>query len=72
LKRFLKPKGRVAIVEYKRAKPFTFRGMFRHYVPRETIIEEMKEAGYRVKQEFDFLSNQSFTIFSLKKVQRRD
>jgi len=63
LKRFLKPKGRVAIVEYKRAKPFTFHGMFGHYVPRETIIEEMKEAGYRVKQEFDFLPEQSFTIF---------
>ena len=65
LRRFLKPEGRVAIVEYKRAKPFTFRGMFGHYVPRETIIEEMKEVGYRVKQEFDFLPEQSFTIFSL-------
>lgn len=65
LKRFLKPEGRVAIIEYKRAKPFTFRGMFGHYVPRETIINEMKEAGYRVKQEFDFLPEQSFTIFSL-------
>jgi hypothetical protein len=54
----------VAIVEYKRAKPFTFRGMFGHYVPRETIVEEMKEAGYQVKQEFDFLPEQSFTIFS--------
>jgi arsenite methyltransferase len=64
LKRFLKSKGRVAIVEYKRAKPFTFRGMFGHYVPRETIVEEMKEAGYQVKQEFDFLPEQSFTIFS--------
>jgi len=68
LKRFLKPKGRVAILEYKRAKPFTSRGMFGHYVPRETIIEEMKEAGYRVKQEFDFLPEQSFTIFSKIKI----
>jgi ubiquinone/menaquinone biosynthesis C-methylase UbiE len=64
LRRFLKQEGRVAIVEYKRAKPLTFRGMFGHYVPRETIIEEMKKAGYRVKQEFDFLPEQSFTIFS--------
>jgi len=71
LRRFLKPEGRVAIVEYKRAKPFTFRGMFGHYVPRETIIEEMKEAGYQVKQEFDFLSEQSFTIFSRIKISDR-
>ena len=64
LRRFLKPEGRVAIIEYKRAKPFTFRGIFGHYVPQETIIEEMKEAGYRVKQKFDFFPEQSFTIFS--------
>jgi ubiquinone/menaquinone biosynthesis C-methylase UbiE len=64
LRRFLKQEGRVAIVEYKRAKPLTFRGIFGHYVPRETIIEEMKKAGYRVKQEFDFLPEQSFIIFS--------
>ena len=68
LKRFLKREGRVAIIEYKRAKPFTFRGMFEHYVPRESIIKETKEAGYRVKQEFGFLPEQSFTIFSKIKI----
>jgi len=66
LRRFLKPEGRIAIIEYKRADPFSFRGIFGHYVPREIIIEEMREAGYRVKQEFNFLSEQSFTIFSPK------
>jgi FkbM family methyltransferase len=68
LRRFLKPEGRVAIVEYTHAKPFTFRGMFGHYVPQETIIEEMKKAGYRVKQEFGFLLEQSFAIFSKIKI----
>jgi len=61
----LKPEGRVAIVEYKRGKRFTFHGMFGHNVPRELIIEEMSKAGYRTMQELDFLSAQSFTIFSL-------
>ncbi|MEM2896059.1 MAG: class I SAM-dependent methyltransferase [Candidatus Bathyarchaeia archaeon] len=65
LRRFLKSEGRIAIVEYKRSKPFTFRGFFGHYAPRETIIEEMREAGYRVNQEFDFLPEQSFKIFSI-------
>jgi len=64
LKRFLKPKGRIAIIEYRRPKHFTHRGMFKHYVSRETIIEEMNEAGYQVKREFDFLPEQSFTVFS--------
>ena len=65
LSHLLKPEGRVAIIEYRRGKPFTFRGIFGHSVPRETIIREMNEAGYQVKQEFDFLPEQSFTIFSL-------
>lgn len=64
LKRFLKPEGRVAIIEYKRAKSFTFRRMFGHYVPKETIIREMEEAGYLLEKEFDFLPEQHFTIYS--------
>lgn len=59
----LKTEGRIAIIEYRRSKPFTFRGLFQHYVPRETIIEEMNKAGYQVEKEFDFLSEQSFTTF---------
>jgi hypothetical protein len=33
-------------------------------MPSEIIIGEMEKAGYRVKKEFDFLSDQSFTVFS--------
>jgi len=66
--RFAEAVGRIAIIEYKRAKSFTFRRPFGHYVLRETIIKEMKEAGYRVKREFDFLPEQSFTIFSKIKI----
>ena len=66
LKKFLKPYGKVVIIEYKKGKPFTFRGMFRHYVSREVIIQEMEEAGYILEKEFDFLPEQHFTIY-LKK-----
>lgn len=66
LKDALKPEGRVAIVEYKRGERLTFHGMFGHNVPRELIVEEMSKAGYRTMQELDFLSAQSFTIFSLE------
>jgi hypothetical protein len=37
--------------------------IFGHYIPRGTIIKEMEEAGFIVKQEFDFLPTQSFIIF---------
>jgi len=66
LKNFLKPSGRVIIIEYKKCKPFTFRGMFGHYVPKEVIIKEMEKAGYILEREFDFLQEQHFTVY-LKK-----
>ena len=66
LKGFLKPGSKVAIVEYKRGGLFSFHRIFGHYVYRETIVEEMEEAGYRLEKSYDFLPKQSFTIFSLK------
>ncbi|MCD6100921.1 MAG: methyltransferase domain-containing protein [Candidatus Marinimicrobia bacterium] len=66
LRQFLKTDGKIIIIEYKRGKPFTFRGIFRHYIPKETIIQEMEEAGYLVEKEFDFLPEQHFTIYTTK------
>jgi len=63
LKKFLKPSGKVVIIEYKKGKPFTFRGMFGHYVSKETIVQEMEEAGYVLEKEFDFLPEQHFTVY---------
>lgn len=65
LRRVLKPEGRIGIIEYKRSGYLSFRRIFGHYVPKETIIAEMNEAGYRLKEDLDFLPEQSFTIFSL-------
>ena len=62
----LKLHGKIAIIEYKRSGPFSFRRIFRHYVPKEEIIDEMEESGYRLNKNFDFLPEQSFSIFSLR------
>jgi len=67
LKAALKLEGRIAIIEYRHGGRFSFRRMFGHYVPQEIIVDEMKEAGYRLEEDPDFLLEQSFTIFSLKK-----
>ena len=67
LKGLLKPGGRVAIVEYKRGGRFNFRRIFGHYVPKENIVKEMEEAGYRLKSDINLLLKQSFTIFSSEK-----
>jgi arsenite methyltransferase len=66
LKRILRPDGRIVIVEYRSAKRLSFRGVFGHYVPSETLMEEMNKAGYILTDSFDFLPEQSFTIYSLK------
>ncbi|MCR4441494.1 MAG: methyltransferase domain-containing protein [Peptococcaceae bacterium] len=63
LRMFLKSNGRIIIIEYKKGKPFTFRGMFGHYVPKDTIVREMGEAGYVLEKEFDFLPEQNFTVY---------
>lgn len=63
----LKPGGKLAIIEYSGSKRLSFHGLFGHHVPRETIIEEMGSAGYRVLAELDILPEQSFTIFGLTK-----
>lgn len=66
LKSALKPERRIAIIDYKAGGGrFSFHRKFGHYVPKEIIIAEMKEAGYRLEKDLDFLPEQSFTIFSL-------
>ncbi len=67
LKDALKAGGRIAVIEYRRSGRFSFHRMLGHHVPREIIIKEMKEAGYQLKKDIDFLPEQSFTIFSLHK-----
>jgi arsenite methyltransferase len=63
----LKPEGRIAIIEYRRDKGFSFHRMFGHYVPKETIIKDMEEAGYQLEKDLDLLPEQSFTIFHKSK-----
>jgi arsenite methyltransferase len=66
LKDWLKPDGRIAIVEHKGGGRFGLHRIFEHRVTRETIVEEMTKAGYRIGESMDYLPEQSFTIFSPK------
>ncbi len=66
LKEMLKSDGKVVIIEYDgRGKFFSFQKLHRHFVLQQTIIDEMEKAGYAIYKSFDFLSEQSFTIFSI-------
>jgi ubiquinone/menaquinone biosynthesis C-methylase UbiE len=66
LRTVLKPGGRVAIVEHRRDKGFTFTGLFGHQTPEAEVVELMEKAGYARKERFDFLPRQSFNTFTVK------
>lgn len=61
-KKYLRDGGRIAIIEFNGQGWFAH--LFGHYTPAEVIKEEMEAAGYRLSREFDFLSKQSFLVFS--------
>ena len=61
LRKYLRPNGRIAIVEFERRGWLD--GLWQHYTPSEFIKREMEQAGYRLENEFNFLDRQSFLIF---------
>jgi hypothetical protein len=61
----LKPEGGIAIIEYRHGGGFSLHRMFGHFVPKEVIVTEMHKAGYQLKEDFGFLPEQSFAIFSI-------
>ena len=65
LKKYLRPSGKVVIIEHKK-KGFGFVALFGHHTSREAIVREMEEAGYLPAAFFDFLSHQTFTVFMVK------
>ena len=66
LKEVLKPNGKVVIIEYDgRGSFFCFHNRHRHFITKDTLLEEMKQAGYAMDKSYDFLSEQSFIIFTL-------
>jgi len=68
LKEALKPDGKIAIIEFDgRRGFFSFQRLHHHYIPQNILLEEMKQSGYLIQKSYDFLSEQSFTIFTIKK-----
>ena len=62
LRRDLAPGGRVAVIDFDGRKGWFVR-LFGHYTPREDLLREMREAGYAVVAEHDFIDRQAFVVF---------
>jgi ubiquinone/menaquinone biosynthesis C-methylase UbiE len=63
VKQFLRPGGRVAILDFKDHGEFA--GMIGHATHSNIVRKEMEQAGYRLQNEYDFLEKQNFQIFTL-------
>ena len=62
LSKSLKPNGRIVIVDFYR-KPQPVGPPLEQKVSEETIIEELRQAGYRLTRSLDFLPYQYFLEF---------
>ena len=58
----LAPNGRVAILELN--DHTWFARTFDHMTPKQTIVDEMTAAGYRLADDFDLVERQHFLIFA--------
>lgn len=64
-RRYLRPGGRVAIIDFNGKG--CFQQFFPHFTASEVIKKEMGSAGYHLRHEFGFLPRQHFLVFSLEK-----
>ncbi len=62
VQKYLSPDGRVAIIEFR--PEGWIQKIFPHSTSAEKIQSEMREAGYELEQQYDFLSRQSFLVFA--------
>lgn len=64
LNRYLKPDGRVAILDFHPHGFFS--GLLGHGTAKEQVRDEMESAGYRLTADSDLVERQHFQIFSRK------
>lgn len=63
----LRKNARIAIIDnLPTDNPEDFITKYKHYSLKQTILNEMKAAGYLLKNEYTFIPNQSFFIFTKK------
>ena len=68
-RQFLKPGGKVALIEHRPTGGLSFVAMFKHATSQEVILQTMNGAGYRLRQSFTCLPHQTFDLFEKPETQ---
>ena len=63
VRRFLKPGGRLVIIDHLSTSKKAIVKDHGHFTPAETIRENMEQAGFRHTESFDMLEDESFNVF---------
>lgn len=61
--RYLKPHGRVAVIDLNGNSWVHKLFLFGHWTPKETTHDELVAAGYSLANDFNFLERQTFQVF---------
>ena len=65
LHKYLRPNARIAVIDLKPHGMFGFFGS--HGTEQDEIVATLKKAGYKLEKRLDFLPEQTFQIFSIRK-----
>jgi ubiquinone/menaquinone biosynthesis C-methylase UbiE len=65
IKKYLKPDGKVVIIDHREKTKGGFVGLFKHYTPEEDIVSAMAKSGFKLSESSDFLPAQSFLVFEM-------
>ncbi|NPV01540.1 MAG: class I SAM-dependent methyltransferase [Brevinematales bacterium] len=63
MRRFLKPGGRLVIIDHLGTSKKAIVQVHGHFTSSETIRENMEQAGFRYIKSYDMLEDQSFNVF---------
>ena len=65
IRKFLKPDGKVVIIDHRESTKGGFVRFFKHCTPEEDIVKALAQSGFKLSEKADFLPSQSFLVFEM-------